>query len=986
MNKYFLYFVSISAIALSFPLQATDWSTPINVSQNNLYADNPQICCDYLGTPIAVWRQYTSTTKDYFAIYGSIFKDGKWQKPDQISHEIYGPLVPTPPLPFFSSLWYSSQGPQICCDEPGHAIIIWVELDGQNKPVLKGTSYEPGSGVYPTDGDTISVNTDTFGISNQTLCCNSQGHAIVIWTQDFDPSGIKIYGAGYAPGQPSPVTGPDLITNFGPSGSPNGSPQICCDKQGHAIVVWPQFNDFPETNHYVIYGAGYMPGQAYPVTPPDIIAQTKDTYLFSPQICCDTPGHAIIVWDQNDHTNSTITGAEYSPGHVGTPIPISAPFPYSYGLSICCDIPGHAIVVWGQAYAEQPAQIWGAGFSPKSSQVTGPDKISNDTSFLLSPYVCCAAIEGKAVVDWVQSGTSNTLTIYGAEYLPGSSPKNQTQISDPFRINPHFPMPPVYPLPVIACCGSSAFALWSEFDLPGGIYSSAYSIEPLNYTLELQQSSVANLTQVTIIPVGGIRPYTILVNGQPREGNILNLVPGTYTISVKDSNEPPTTVSKTFSIPALSCPCAHKLVLANKYSNGAPVQSVSWSCKTDECPYNLIAVGGYKGSLPTELSSASLRIYSFNEATQQLTKFYAALPTDYVYSVDWCCINGIPYLTIAGCPDQYGNSVWIYKYDPYTNTMMFVKASNAQRSIIYSVKWLCTDCTTNPNIRNLAIGGEAYNGAEIRILQFDSSLETITQIGSAPFGATIFSLDWAKGTNNCNFLAAGGKKALDCNVNVNLRIYSVSCDGFMLLTSSTLTNSATIADQIVRSVEWRSQDIVPCSLLKYLAVGTDFVQGEPNVKLYSYDTRLEQLQEIASHVQPGQVLNVKWLPTCEQPLLSVASGCLIGDCVPNIYTYIVLRKQPCEFEFATVAKNFFNGDITSQSYCVLSNSIYKVVGAEIGWPRLNGPDPLCGCNQTHYQELGLFKSACIPINATCQPISICMRTKPLMTTDMPKSH
>ena len=55
--------------------------------------------------------------------------------------------------------------------------------------------------------------------------------------------------------------------------------------------------------------------------------------------------------------------------------------------------------------------------------------------------------------------------------------------------------------------------------------------------------------------------------------------------------------------------------------------------------------------------------------------------------------------------------------------MRFVTKSNAQSSIVYSVAWLCGACTTNPDVRNLAIGGEPYNRIDIQTLKFDAANE-----------------------------------------------------------------------------------------------------------------------------------------------------------------------------------------------------------------------------------------------------------------------
>ena len=364
----------------------------------------------------------------------------------------------------------------------------------------------------------------------------------------------------------------------------------------------------------------------------------------------------------------------------------------SYMPQLCCNKDG-AVVAWQYGPARQANTFVGKFTGTSLNSVVEYKNLNSTQSNL-----CC--IGNAAMVIFHSQVPFTTDDLY-ASYYPSQGGNSQliAQRIDAIKYQ-------------LTCCNNGiVYLLWKD----GGGYplkSSYAATMPLDFNLSLQQSSTPNITQATINPFGGIRPYTISVNGHTIVGNTINLTAGTYTISVTDSSNPPATVTKTITIPSITCPCMNRLSFVNKYSNGAPVQSVSWSCPTDDCPYNLVATGGYKGMLPTEITPSSIRVYSFDDTTKKLVPLFAALPTDYIYSVDWCCINGVPYLAVAGCPDQYGNSVWIYRYDLETNTMMLVSASNAHQSIVYSVAWLCDGCTTNPNIRNLAIGGDVYDGAE----------------------------------------------------------------------------------------------------------------------------------------------------------------------------------------------------------------------------------------------------------------------------------
>ena len=87
----------------------------------------------------------------------------------------------------------------------------------------------------------------------------------------------------------------DLITDSG------NYPQICCDSTGQAIVVWQGYN------LYGIYGTKYTPGSSPAYF--DLILDGK-VYATTPQICCDSTGNAIVAWIQN----RLVYGAGYTPG------------------------------------------------------------------------------------------------------------------------------------------------------------------------------------------------------------------------------------------------------------------------------------------------------------------------------------------------------------------------------------------------------------------------------------------------------------------------------------------------------------------------------------------------------------------------------------------------------------------------------------------------------------------------------------------------
>ncbi len=955
MNKYIHYLVSLCALTFLMPLCAqSTWSTPVALSQGYY----PQVCCDPDGNPIAVWLEGDINT-GVLAIYGSIYKDGAWQPyPDQITNAF--------------NLYFS---PQLCCDKSGHAIVAWVEIDEYGNPVVYATGYTPGN-QSPTNGDPISVGEAGVNIDSFNICCDTSGHAIIIWVQDNGEGSQELMGAGYAPGQPNPVKRSQISDNV----NFEDSPALCCDAKNHAIVTWTRQDDT------IIYGAGYTPGQTPRI---DTIAAPSGASVTAPSICCDTQGHAIIAWTQSiSRSQSQIYGRGYTiadPSH--DPLPQQISMANENGCvdfsAICCPTPGKAVVVWTQCDTSttpfNQASIYGTEFTP-SITPTFWDLISiapAGNSFD-NMQICCIS-SSKIIVVWSlincecscgdepRCPPPYTYSINGTEYTPNAVPP-----SHPQKISLDF-LSTQSPILSITCCNCKTFALWDQ----NSEIEYSFLIAEKQTILDIDQTNQDCKTQTETITVHtcGDPAYLEfqLDNRSQQFGNnvFTNVGNGNHTITVTDPEpySPPSIFSFTVNIPCPSpaaCLPANKLFLAGTYSHGAPIQSVAWSDPTGTIPA-LAAIGGYK-SIACNSAATSISVYALDTTTTKLTQIFADLPTDYVYSVDWCTINGVPYLAVAGCPSG-GTSVWIYRYDPNYG-MVQVATSAAHNGIVYAVKWLCDKCN-NYDLRNLAIGGDSVDGIDIRILQFNAATPSLYQIGSASSESTIYSLDWCKSNNpcvanNCLYLVAGGTIASECNYPVNLYIYAVTCDGIMTLVQSGYYEGATI-----RSTKWCCLQDAACKNLMYLVVAGDPITAGPytgkNLLVYYYSPTANLLKPFASHTQQEKVFGVDWLQGCQCKDFVAGSGCLTGACTPNIFVYNIDKAfLP---DLGIVTQKHFDDNITSVATIKIGDITYILAGSESNnWTNTTKIDPLCPL-PTFGNELALYKGIFCQTTAAvpCKP-------------------
>ena len=142
----------------------------------------------------------------------------------------------------------------------------------------------------------------------------------------------------------------------------------------------------------------------------------------------------------------------------------------------------------------------------------------------------------------------------------------------------------------LTCCACQAFALWT--DAMTDYIQSSY----LTLNLNIKDIIPSNIdcttqTETVIVQTCGY-PDDLefqLDDGYPQHGNPVfnNVGNGPHTVTVTDHSDPYALQSTfDFTVNILPCPSpveclpANKLFLAGKYSHGAPIQSVAWSCPT----------------------------------------------------------------------------------------------------------------------------------------------------------------------------------------------------------------------------------------------------------------------------------------------------------------------------------------------------------------------------------------------------------------------
>lgn len=196
------------------------------------------------------------------------------------------------------------------------------------------------------------------------------------------------------------------------------------------------------------------------------------------------------------------------------------------------------------------------------------------------------------------------------------------------------------------------------------------------------------------------------------------------------------------------CMQTNSFFMTDRKSHNAPVQSVAWLCNSPFGTY--AAIGGFPEN--NIVGNTDTRVYKFDPANGLLGNPISNLVHgSYVFGVSWVNIfdqiNFYDYgafLAVGGYPSTLDdNEVHIFQLDTTANPPVMNPvpvASYAHGGQIKSVSWL--SCS-NGDTAYLAIGGQAGNdGAEISILKFKASDNSLTLLANRFHGATINSVSW----------------------------------------------------------------------------------------------------------------------------------------------------------------------------------------------------------------------------------------------------
>jgi hypothetical protein len=336
-----------------------------------------------------------------------------------------------------------TSNPQVAMDDSGNAIIVWDQNDNdaiQAADQVFMSEYRNGSWTHPA-GLTDNISPDNTTTNHPQPIMGNNGNALIVWYQ-LDASSVnRILMSEY---RNSAWTHDDISftidSHINPGTTAAINPEAAMDNNGNAIIVWQQENNFSVNRIFASeYRNNPWTHSSFTI---DSHINPGTTAAINPQAAMDDNGNAIIVWQQNDGSNTQIYMSEYRNGewsHNDASFTINSHISPDGGDAsdpqVAMDNNGNALIIWRQI-SSSISRIFISEY--RNGQWTHPEGLSYFISVneynAINPQVAMDDI-GNAIIVWHQSDGSY-IQIYMSEYRNGIWSHNNASFTIDSHISP----------------------------------------------------------------------------------------------------------------------------------------------------------------------------------------------------------------------------------------------------------------------------------------------------------------------------------------------------------------------------------------------------------------------------------------------------------------------------------------------------------------------------------------------------------------------
>ncbi len=382
-------------------------STPLQVSSRN--ASEVDLAMFDDGAAIAVWTEEYAAPDTGSRILSSIFdpKEGTWNLPDWISGST-STYVSQPRINMIPSVYPRS---------PYNAVAIWRERVTSTEYSVQVSSILDWSLGWGGTGNLVTA----FYVSDPEIATDDSGNSIAIWIQKDSASAEENLMAALSDGLRTFNWG--SAQNIESNSGKVLSPQIAMNADGHAVVVWQQWNQAEAI--YNLWVTRYVPGTGW------VGLERLDDgsgFIWNPEVAITPDGKAIVIWAEDNGSDVNILVSHYTPGTGwSTPEPVESSANSASQPHVAIDASGNAMAVWTQKDGTS-TNVYARRYDASTSQWGAIELLDTNDFTAYSPKVAMTST-GDAIVVWTQSDGSR-LSLWSRNYDASTATWGRTQLAE----------------------------------------------------------------------------------------------------------------------------------------------------------------------------------------------------------------------------------------------------------------------------------------------------------------------------------------------------------------------------------------------------------------------------------------------------------------------------------------------------------------------------------------------------------------------------
>jgi hypothetical protein len=306
-----------------------EWSEPVELSDVERIAREPDVAIDVQGNLTAIWREDDGVSEEGIVEAATRPAGGEWSEPVGLSDDS---LV--------------AVSPQLAVDPDGNVTAAWVLNTASRDDGIVQSKTRPADGAWSAEA--VDVSGENGLASVPRIAVDAEGDATAVWQQQdiAAPSGFRrfVQTAERVDGTWSEPLSLSREDGLGQN------PELTVDPEGNATAIWSLTVPL-STEPRLLQGRSRTPDGSWG-EPFSLVSKTSG--LSEPgeldyQLQADPQGNVTAAWTAWAGSTFVTRSAHFAAG-VGwsVPVTISVASGYSIWPRLAVDPQGHATVLWSE--------------------------------------------------------------------------------------------------------------------------------------------------------------------------------------------------------------------------------------------------------------------------------------------------------------------------------------------------------------------------------------------------------------------------------------------------------------------------------------------------------------------------------------------------------------------------------------------------------------------------------------------------------------